>query len=57
MPKFDHWPIWLQLLVGLPHAIFLVIMIWIWWPKTTRDWLFGLACFTYYALFYFVLIR
>jgi hypothetical protein len=57
MTKFDHWPIWLQLLVGLPHAIFLVIMIWIWWPKTTRDWLFGLACFTYYALFYFVLIR
>jgi hypothetical protein len=57
MTKFDHWPMWLQLLVGLPHAMFLAILFWIWWPKTLRDWLFGAACFAYYVLFYLVFIR
>ena len=57
MTKFDHWPMWLQLLVGLPHAMFLAILFWIWWPRTLRDWLFGAACFAYFVLFYFVFIR
>jgi hypothetical protein len=48
---------WLQLLVGLPHAMFLAILLWIWWPKTGRDWLFGAACFGYFVLFYFVFVR
>jgi hypothetical protein len=57
MTKFDHWPMWLQLLIGLPHAMFLAILLWIWWPKTVRDWLFGAACFAYFVLFYFVFVR
>jgi hypothetical protein len=57
MTKFDQWPMWLQLAVGLPHAIFLAVLAWIWYPKTTRDWLFGAACLAYFLLFYFLCIR
>jgi hypothetical protein len=57
MTKFDQWPMWLQLAVGLPHAIFLAVLAWIWYPKTTRDWLFGAGCLAYFLLFYFLCIR
>ena len=57
MTKFDHWPMWLQLIVGLPHAMFLALLMWIWWPRTPRDWLFGAACLTYFVAFYFIFIR
>jgi hypothetical protein len=33
MTKFDDWPFWLQLLVGVPHALLGGILVWVWTPK------------------------
>ena len=57
MTKFDHWPLWLQIVVGLPHAIALALMLWIWWPKTKHDWLLGAACAAYFVAFYFIFVH
>jgi hypothetical protein len=57
MIKFANWPHWLQLLVGIPHAILLVVMAYFWWPKTGKGllWFFGLGA--YLLLFYLVFVR
>ncbi len=35
--KFDQWPLWLQLLIGIPNAIILSIVLWLWWPKKEKE--------------------
>ena len=53
----SRWPMWLQLLVMVPHAVLATVLLWIWWPKTPRDWLRWFACGAYFVLFYLILVR
>jgi hypothetical protein len=55
--KLEHWPLWLQFAVLVPHALLASCVVWLWWPKSDRafKW-FGLAL-AYLLLFYFVCIR
>jgi len=57
MTKMAQWPLWLQLLVGLPHAALLVVTVWLWWPKSRKAWLRFVAVLAYLWLFYFVFVR
>jgi hypothetical protein len=57
MTKIDQWPMWLQVLVVVPHAVLATVLLWLWWPKSDREWLRFLACAAYLLLFYFVFIH
>jgi len=37
MSRFEHWPLWLQLVIAIPNAIIMVSLLWIWWPKKAKD--------------------
>ena len=58
LPKVDDWPMWLQVLVFGPPAIINGILLWVWWPKSDREWRrFGitLACLiAFYLTMYLV---
>lgn len=57
MAKLEHWPLWLQLLVLVPHVVLFSAALWLWWPKSRhgRYWLVGVLA--YFWLFYFVFVR
>jgi hypothetical protein len=55
--KLEHWPLWLQVVVMVPHAALAPVLLWLWWPKSGREWFGFLACIAYLKLFYFVGIR
>ena len=37
MSRFEHWPLWVQVVIAIPNAIIMTIFLWIWWPKTAKD--------------------
>ena len=37
MSKFEQWPLWLQLLFGIPNAIVMTILLVVWWPKNAKE--------------------
>jgi hypothetical protein len=57
MTKFIDWPLWLQLLVGIPHLLFAIAVGWFWWPTSWRGWCWCAAAFVYLCLFYVVFVR
>jgi hypothetical protein len=47
MTKFDDWPLWLQLVVGVPHALLAGLLLWAWTPLRKRGFYWaagGFAC-------------
>ena len=38
MTRYSDWPLWLQVLVVGPHGILLGALVWVWWPKSDKDW-------------------
>ena len=55
MPKFSDWPVWLQMLVVVPHAIIGMIATLLWWPKSTKEWRrFGIVA-AYLLMFYLIM--
>jgi len=58
LPKVDDWPFWLQFLVFGPHAILAGVLLWVWWPKSDKEWRkFGILLaylISFYALMDFV---
>ena len=38
LPKVDDWPMWLQVLVIGPPGVLASLMLWVWWPKSDREW-------------------
>jgi hypothetical protein len=57
MMKFADWPLWLQVLVGVPHALLAGILIWVWSPTNNRGWYWSVGAFVYLCLFYFIFVR
>jgi hypothetical protein len=57
MTKFDHWPLWLQVLIGIPHLVLLVLIVWIWWPKSNRGWYWFVGVLVYLWIFYLAFMR
>ena len=37
MRNINQWPLWLQLLIGIPNAIMMTILFVIWWPKNAKE--------------------
>ena len=35
---FADWPRWLQILVMLPNCILSYFVLYVWWPKTKKEW-------------------
>jgi Ca2+/H+ antiporter len=53
MNRFEHWPLWLQLLIAIPNAIVMTILLWIWWPRKKEDVnRFSMIVGTYLLLIY-----
>ena len=50
--KFQHWPLWFQLLIAIPNAIVMAFLLWIWWPKSSN----ALKRFRVITLAYLLLI-
>jgi hypothetical protein len=38
MTKFSDWPTWLQALVLAPHVVLGFTAVWLWWPKSGKEW-------------------
>jgi CHASE2 domain-containing sensor protein len=51
--KFNDWPLWVQLLVGVPHALLAGILAWVWRPLQGRSLYWAVGTF---ALSDFVLL-
>jgi hypothetical protein len=61
MSKVDEWPLWLQLLIGIPNAIVMTILFAVWWPKNAKAYKrFQVITWPYLvllSLFYFFFVR
>ncbi len=53
----DQWPEWLKYVVLIPHAILLWVLVWFWWPKSTKAWCRASGLFVYLIIVYFVILR
>lgn len=50
----SRWPSWVQVLAFGPNAILAGILLYWWWPNTSKEWRrFGIA-FAYLVAFYLV---
>jgi len=38
MLKFSAWPLWLQVVVLVPHGLLGFAAFWFWWPKSKEEW-------------------
>jgi hypothetical protein len=55
MSPFSQWPLWLQYAVMVPHGLLAGFAVWIWWPKSDKEWhKFGLVA-GYLIIFYLVM--
>ena len=57
MTKLEDWPLWLQMLVGLPHAILAITLVWFWTPTGKQGWYWAVGLFAYLWLFYVAFVR
>ncbi len=57
MTKMEQWPMWLQALVVVPHAIFFFAAMWFWWPKSRAGKYWLIAALAYFWLFYVLFIK
>jgi hypothetical protein len=57
MTKLRDWPFWLQMLVVTPHAVLIFSLVWLWWPKTNRQWYWYFGLLAYFGLFYVIFVR
>ena len=61
MRNINQWPIWLQLLIGIPNAIVLTVLLWIWWPTNMKEFKrYRIVTIPYIILvflFYLIFIR
>jgi hypothetical protein len=55
--KLQTWPRWLQIVVMIPHAALIAVLLWVWWPKTSREWRWFGALLAYAVVFYLIFIR
>jgi hypothetical protein len=55
---YSSWPTWLQTLVVAPNALLGFFALWIWWPKSNREWRrFGVVAaylIVFYAVMHFI---
>jgi hypothetical protein len=58
MAQFADWPEWLKATVIIPHALLGFIAVWLWWPKSGKEWRkFGFVAgylFVFYLVMHFV---
>jgi len=54
--KASTWPLWLQIIVIVPHSVLLWWFIWN-WPKSTRSWRWFVVAVIYLEVFYLVFLR
>jgi hypothetical protein len=52
-----QWPHWLQVFIAGTHRVLFGVMVWLWWPKTDRDWRRATAMMVYLLLAYYFVIR
>ena len=57
MTKFGQWPAWLQVVVGVPHAVLLTFLVWIWSPQDAKSWYWFVGVLLYLGMFYFIFVR
>jgi hypothetical protein len=61
MTNSNQWPLWLQLLIGIPNAIVMTILVVIWWPDNKSELKrFRAVAYPYIILvilFYFLFVR
>ncbi len=56
MTKFEDWPLWLKLVVGIPHVI-IYFVTFLWFPKSIKEWRWvGIAAIDFIA-FYLLFVR
>ena len=53
MTKFKDWPRWLQ----FAHAALGFVLVYVLWPKTTKQWIWFAVLGGYYMIIYFVFMR
>ena len=56
--KIETWPMWLQIVVMVPHALLAGALLWLWWPRESakqRRWFLALSA--YFLLFYWIFVR
>ena len=56
MTKFQDWPFWLKLAVGIPHVIIYFIAM-LWFPKSTKEWRWVGLLAIYFIVFYLLFAR
>ena len=56
MTKFDDCPLWLKLVVGIPHAIIYIVAL-LWVLKSAKDWRWVPRIAIYFIVFYLLFVR
>ena len=57
MTRFDDWPLWMRVLVGVPHVLLAGILAWVWRPLRGRAFYWAVGLFVYLCVFYLVFVR
>jgi hypothetical protein len=55
MKRFSDWPLWLQIVVVVPHGILGFIAFWLWWPRSRNERNKFLIVAVYLFAFYLVM--
>jgi hypothetical protein len=57
MTKFADWPLWLQLVVGVPHALLACVLAFVWRPLHGKAFYWAVGLFVYLCVFYLLFVR
>lgn len=57
MTKFADWPLWLQVLVGVPHALLAGVLAFVWRPLRGKSLYWAVGLFAYLCVFYLIFVR
>jgi hypothetical protein len=51
-----HWPRWIQIVAGIPAVVIAAYLMFS-TPKSVKQWLWGMAFFAYFLLYYWVFFK
>jgi hypothetical protein len=57
MTKFADWPLWLQVLVGVPHALLAGVLVFVWRPLRGKSFYWAVGLFAYLCVFYLIFVH
>jgi len=57
MINTDQWPMWLKYSILIPHLVLLVLLTYLWWPRSNKSLVWTASLWIYLVTVYFLILR